>query len=287
MGEVTQIGWCHKTKSMWHGCTKVSDGCKNCYAARDAVRFPGRRGIWGPNGTRVVSANWQEYIAWNRKARSEGVAYRVFPSLCDPFEDFQGYMTDKHGNIFDATMGYIRRLWFEDVAMKTPSLRHLLLTKRPGNILPFWPVMESAGDIAPFPGMPGPLGQPLPAVRKAGMNNIWLGTSVENQEMADKRIPELVKCRSLSPVLWLSIEPLLGPIEFKSLKGIDWAIIGGESGPNHRECDPKWFDRIAEQCMDSGVKVFVKQDSGPNPGFKGRLSDHLWSLKEIPSDSVA
>lgn len=115
------------------------------------------------------------------------------------------------------------------------SIDWLVLTKRPENI----PRM-----------LLGP---------EAFHENVWLGTSVENQAAADERIPALLKCRKNSPVLWLSVEPLLGPVDFKSLEGIDWVIVGGESGPGARPCDLAWIRSIVEQCKDAGVPCFVKQ----------------------------
>lgn len=88
---------------------------------------------------------------------------------------------------------------------------------------------------------------------------IWLGTTAENQEMADKRIPELLKIPAA--VRFLSCEPLLGPIELgkDALAGIHWIIAGGESGKHARPCNVDWIRGIVRQCMAANVPVFVKQ----------------------------
>jgi len=127
--------------------------------------------------------------------------------------------------------------------------------------------------------------------------NIILLTSVENQEQADKRIPELLKipavCRGLS------LEPQLGPVDLVSKKGtaanrsswiakqsnepnIHWLIIGGESGPNAREMGLGWIHSLVAQADAAGVPVFVKQDSGKKSGLQGCIPDEIWNRKEFP-----
>ena len=93
MGDVTKIQWCHHTFNPWRGCSKVHTGCLNCYAEKEATRFPANRGIWGPHGTRVRAADsmWSKPIAWNKAAEACGERRRVFcASLADVFETFDG-----------------------------------------------------------------------------------------------------------------------------------------------------------------------------------------------------
>src|SRR5690606_12502626 len=98
--------------------------------------------------------------------------------------------------------------------------------------------------------------------------NVWLGCSVSDQATADAMIPELLKCRDLTPVLFVSAEPLLGPIDLPEYlgrlrvtheRGIDFAIVGGESGPHARPCNLRWIRSIRDQCKAAGVPCFVKQ----------------------------
>jgi len=151
-------------------------------------------------------------------------------------------------------MDDVRRRLF-NLIDKTPYLDWLLLTKRPENIQQMWPV-EISG-------------------KKLHRENVWLGTSIENQEWAQKRIPVLIDCRQLSPVLFLSCEPMVGPVDlhkylFVGPEGgweyegsrrnfLNWVIAGGESGPNARACDPAWFRSLRDQCRDADVPFHFKQ----------------------------
>jgi protein gp37 len=130
-------------------------------------------------------------------------------------------------------------------------------------------------------------GWPLP--------NVWLGVSAENQEQADERIPELLN--TPAAVRWLSCEPLLEPVDLASHKaieadgtftgwriphGIDWAVVGGESGSGARACHVGWIRSIVRQGQVARVPVFVKQGSGPRPGMPTG-DPELDGLKEYPN----
>lgn len=134
--------------------------------------------------------------------------------------------------------------------------------------------------------------------------NVWFGVTVENQGMADKRIPELL--RIPSKVRWLSVEPLLEDIDIQSAFGknlgcgdapadpectecgyltrkVDWVVVGGESGNKRRDCGTAAIANVAAQCLDAVVPVFVKQDCHRLPGHQGRLVDEIWNLKQFPT----
>jgi len=129
---------------------------------------------------------------------------------------------------------------------------------------------------------------------------VWLGTSVENQAAADERIPHLLA--TPAAVRFLSVEPLLGPVDFSrwlpirhstglapwvpdgDRRDLHWVIVGGESGPGARPMDLAWARSLIEQCRAARVPVFVKQDSGPKPGRQGRIPDNLW-VKEYPKSN--
>lgn len=290
MAENTKIEWANCTFNPWIGCTKVSPACSHCYAERDMdLRY--KKAKWGPSGTRVVTSreNWMKPLKWDREAAAAGVRPRVFcSSLADVFEDWQGPMMSSGkdsvilGKDYRASTGD-NRLTMADVRAKlfelidaTPHLDWLLLTKRPENILRMWPSYESDARDGTRDYRPGELG----GLR---MDNVWLATSVENQEYADKRIPELLKCRDLVPVLFLSCEPLLGEVDlectpwpdgstrtvddisdgFDPLRfvngHIDWVIAGGESGAFARPSKAEWFRSLREQCKSAGVPFFFKQ----------------------------
>lgn len=282
MGANSKIEWCHHTMNPFRGCTRVHTGCLNCYAERMSKRNPAVLGVWGAEGTRVVAAEktWLEPLKWDKAAAKAGERHRVFcASLADVFEDWQGTMVDSDETELCVCHGcgrwkhYVaycpedcheerlpRRLTMPDVRRRlfdlidvTPNLDWQLVTKRPENISRMWP-----GGF-----------------RK----NVWLLTSVSNQETADAMIPPLLQCRNLSPVLGLSMEPLVGPVEFsdvtnrsdavqqlgkKAFSGISWVIVGGESGPQARPMRAEWAIDIRNQCQAAGVPFFFKQGSQAN-----------------------
>jgi protein gp37 len=133
--------------------------------------------------------------------------------------------------------------------------------------------------------------------RNYSFENVWLGVSCENQEEADKRIPFLLELRDLFPILFVSAEPLLGPIDFWDAHyrypdrswgsafgwgdGIKWVIVGGESGPNYRPMNHKWADDIRQECEAADVSFFMKQDAGIRPGVYDDLPSNL-KIREFP-----
>jgi len=218
---------------------------------------------------------------------------RVFcASLADVFEAWDGPMVDSWGTELcichecGTFMHYSsreckpgctcdrapRRLTMQDVRARlfrliddTPNLDWLVLTKRPENIAKMMPAVG-----LPDAGVPGTLG------RRIMLPNLWLGTSVENQTAANERIPHLL--RVPAAVRFLSVEPMLGPVDLEpflayppfhenykmtfganDFRGIDWCIIGGESGPRARPCNVSWIRSVVEQCKAAEVPVFVKQ----------------------------
>jgi protein gp37 len=282
MAQDSKIEWTTHTFNPWRGCTKVSAGCKNCYADTLSKRNPSVLGIWGPKGTRVIASEsmWREPIKWNDDAKKRGVRERVFcASLADVFEGWETMPVGVYSMIRNARARLFRLI------EATPSLDWLLLTKRPENIIK--QVREVYDDCLVEPG------KWLPA-------NVWLGTSVENQATADERIPHLL--RVPAAVRFLSMEPLLMPVNIRSIEiddevrtvlfpltgevifegrnepaplkggGIHWVIVGGESGPNARPCNIDYIRSVVEQCWVAGVPVFVKQ-------LGARLVDH-----RIPAD---
>lgn len=266
MGASTLISWTDSTFNCWSGCSKVHTGCKFCYAEVNySVKMRGVK--WGPNGTRVKTANWSDPLKWNKQAAKEGVRKRVFcASLADVFEDWTGPIHNHKGEVLmkqfgtlgtivtQVTMDDLRRDLFMLIDA-TPNLDWQLLTKRPENVrrmlVPH--CLETVrGHVSQNEG---------DGKRIRGRENIWLGTSVSDQETAEQWLPKLLKNRDLAKVLFLSVEPLVGPIEFDLdlLRHLDWLIIGGESGHHARPCDVRWIRNIIGQCRGVGVPCFVKQ----------------------------
>lgn len=237
MGRTTKIQWTDHTFNPWWGCTKVSPGCKNCYAERDAKRYG--HDVWGPGKDRrlMSDAYWDEPLKWDRDAAAAGCRPRVFcASMADVFDE-------------DAPPYQLARLWI--LIRQTPNLDWLLLTKRPENFSSLLPV--DWGD---------------------GWPNVWLGTSVESQRYADERIPHLLDTSAV--VHFLSCEPILGPVDLRNwltydwrpiepgeeMNRVDWVIVGGESGPGAgsvRPFDLAWARTLRDQCLTAGVSFFMKQ----------------------------
>jgi protein gp37 len=223
MAEFSPIEWTDHTFNPWWGCTKVSLGCKHCYAETWARRYG--QGLWGQQAPRRLfgDQHWAQPARWNRQAEAQQRHFRVFcASMSDVFED--------HPDVDDAR----QRLW--QVIAETPHLDWLLLTKRPENIMPM---------------LPTPWRLHLPP-------NIWLMTSVENQEQAEQRIPLLLSVPA--HVHALSVEPLLAPVDLAAwLPSLHWVIVGGESGHNARPMHPAWVRTLRDQCNTADVAFFFKQ----------------------------
>lgn len=305
MAEKTKIQWADSTWSPWRGCQHAllpdgteHPGCAHCYAERQSKRNPRLFGSWGPQGVRVVNANWRTPLDWDRKAAQARERRFVFPSMCDVFEDFEGHVLTTSGAVIadcracghtgplginaclpphchacgggDVGVGSLagtRKLFFQ-LTDVTPHLDWLILTKRPQNVLRMWPDVDVRCAIRDPDGrLENPHGH-----RRA---NVYLGVSVSDQKTADALIPELLKLRELVAKLFVSAEPLLGPVDLsrwttRTLRdgsrvtskphGIDLVIVGGESGQSARPCDVRWIRDLIAQCRAaSGVRAFCKQ----------------------------
>jgi protein gp37 len=242
VGENSGIEWTHHTFNPWTGCTRVSPGCDHCYAAAFARRNPSTFGSWEPGAPRKRTSprNWYQPIIWNRRAAEAGERHRVFcASMADVFDN-------------QAPEAWRLDLW--ELIHRTPHLDWLLLTKRPQNMARMLPQPATLG----FPAW----GQ--------GWPNVWLGTTAENQAEADRRIPHLLAVPAATR--FLSCEPLLGPVDLSAWwknnvpcgsywhpNGLNWVIVGGESGPEARPSHPDWFRSLRDQCAAAGVPFFFKQ----------------------------
>lgn len=233
MAENSKIEWTHHTFNPWIGCTRVSPACDHCYAETWANRYGTVE--WGTGKPRKLTSesNWQQPIKWNRQAELTGERKRVFcASLAD---------------VFDNEVDPAWRIRLFALIEKTPHLDWLLLTKRIGNARKMLP-LDWGGPACP---------------------NVWLGISVVTQQEADRDIPKLIE---LEPhVSFLSMEPLLEPVDLHmpwikeangtitKISGIDWVIIGGESGNDARPMKPEWARSLRDQCIEAGVPFHFKQ----------------------------
>ena len=221
MATVTTIEWTEQTWNPVTGCTKVSQGCKHCYAERLAERF------WGERPFTEV------------RLHRERLAYPV--SIRRPTKFFVNSMSDLFHE--DVPERFISEVF--EVMAGTPRHVFQVLTKR----------SERLAELAPhLPWRP----------------NIWMGVSVEDQRVVS-RIDHL---RAVpAHIRFLSLEPLIGPLDGLQLGGIHWVIVGGESGPGSRAMDAAWVRSIRRQCRAARVAFFFKQWGGFAKKRTGRELD--------------
>ncbi|KWN77098.1 phage Gp37/Gp68 family protein [Burkholderia stagnalis] len=281
MSENSKIEWTDHTFNPFIGCTKVSPGCDHCYAEH-LMDTRMHKVMWGPRGERVrtSASTWRQPVRWNARHAeffaAHGRRQRVFcASLADVFD-----------NAVDPAW---RRDLFALIA-STPNLDWLLLTKRIGN----------AGDMI----VDALLQQPgLTAAPKWPWQNVWLGATIVNQTEANRDIPKLLEVPAR--VRFLSMEPLLGPVNLQSIPAnlsvvegaddgydwfdaltgqgitpngrqevdenpayprLDWVIVGGESGHGARPMHPAWAADLRNQCARAGVPFLFKQHGEWVPG---------------------
>ncbi|MBF0135085.1 MAG: phage Gp37/Gp68 family protein [Magnetococcus sp. DMHC-1] len=223
MGKNSKIDWTHHTFNPWWGCEKVSTGCDHCYAQIWAARMGMR--IWGHDAERRFfgDQHWREPLRWNQSAERQQERQKVFcSSMADVFEERKDLDPLRE------------RLW--SLIANTPWLDWLLVTKRP----------ECVPKMVPW-------NNDWPA-------HVWLGTTAENQECAMHRLPYLLD--TPAKVRFVSCEPLVGAVDLGPWigpNGLDWVIAGGESGARARPMQPKWVEKIYQQCKKAGVSFFFKQ----------------------------
>lgn len=232
MSTKTSIEWTERTWNPITGCTKVSQGCKNCYAETIANRFWGDRKF---TDVRCHADRLDEPLHWRKPCR-------IFVnSMSDLFHE------DVPFEFIDKVM--VRSLW-------TPHI-YQVLTKRPARMLEW--SKEAERRIWKLNDKPVGMTWPLP--------NVWFGVSVENQETANERIPLLIQ--TPAEIRWVSAEPLLEAVVLTEwLPKLDWVVVGGESGPHARPFNINWARQLIAQCKDAGVAVFMKQ-CGSNPQLTG------------------
>lgn len=240
MAEGTGIEWTQATWNPVAGCTPVSPGCLNCYAARMALRLESI--AVGACNKYAGTAKLQNGrpVFTGRINLDEG-ALELPRRWRRPRLIFVNSMSDLfHDKVPDE---YVKRVF----AVMNECAQHTfqVLTKRPERALAMSEGLRWA-------------------------NNIWMGTSVENAMYLDRvrtlqRIP--------SKVRFLSCEPLLGPLRRIPLDGVHWVIVGGESGPGSRSMAREWVEQIRDQCLGSDVAFFFKQWGGVQKSRTGREID--------------
>lgn len=222
-----------------HFCVKISDGCKNCYSSRMQPRF---------NTFEFVAKNRDKLELWLDENKLLEVVRRTIPTKyfwCDMTDMFLDDYTDE----------WILKCL--DAMRVTPHHIHQILTKRPERMCDLFqrlrlnPIGRDFWFVDPKAVNIGRSFMPL-------MTHVWVGVSVENQSMADRRLPWLL--RTPAAARWVSYEPALGPVRFRNfLPGINWIVVGGESGPGARPFDVRWARDTIAQCQVASVPCFVKQ----------------------------
>lgn len=223
MARNSKIEWTGSTWNPVTGCTKISAGCKNCYAERMALRLQAAGVTNYRNGFRLTlhEHTLKIPLSWRQ-----------------PKMIFVNSMSDLFHK--DVPLEFISRIF--GVMCQAPNHRFQVLTKRSKRLLEL------------SPSLPWP-------------QNVWMGVTVENAGYTF-RIDHLKQTNAA--IKFISFEPLLGPISHLDLEGIDWVIVGGESGPGARPMNPKWVIDIRDQCLAAHVPFFFKQWGGVNKKKTGR-----------------
>ena len=268
------IAWTEKTWSPVTGCTKVSAGCKNCYAEREV------EGRWSKNPKSVffgraftdVQVHENQLMApmkWKE-------AHRIF--VCP------------RGDLFHESVSFEFLDWVFATMALASQHTFQVLTKRPERMLEYIAkhtqdgVMVRAARDVLTTTMPMPKGHQIQPFQWP-LPNVWLGVTVENQEAADERIPLLLQ--TPAAVHWISVEPMLGAVsctvpfdgnrvdmlqrEFPGHPNLHWVVSGGESGPNARPMHPDWARGLRDQCAAVAVPFLFKQwgEWGPHQARAG------------------
>jgi len=224
VGANSAIEWTEATWNPLTGCTKVSPGCRNCYAERMSVRL---RAMGQPNYANGFRLTLHE------KALELPLNWRKSQTI------FVNSMSDLFHK--DVPEDFILRVF--DVMARAHWHRFQVLTKR----------AERLAELSPrIPWRP----------------NVWQGVSVESG--AYRHRMDSLRQTGAS-VKFLSLEPLLGPLPGLDLSGMDWVIVGGESGPGARPMSPEWVLDIRDQCRAANLAFFFKQWGGVNKKKAGRL----------------
>ena len=282
MGENSKISWTDHTFSPWIGCSKVSGGCANCYAERADNHYSPAVPHWGKGvpRRRTSGAYWRKPDRWNKKAAAAGSPALVF---CSSQSDW----LDDEIPIF----------WLADLLHlidKNRNLVWILLSKRPE----FWEMRLrhclaealAGGDLGPRHMIREWLAGRPPA-------HVWIGTTAEDQENANKRIPSLL--RIPAAIRFLSCEPLLGEIVFEpywmggyeSCKGdhpqqIQWIIAGGETGPKARPAPLVAARGLRDQALLFGAAFLFKQWGEWLGGFQDGSPEATAQLHNLGGESV-
>ncbi|MCC7395143.1 MAG: DUF5131 family protein [Sphingomonadaceae bacterium] len=232
----SEIEWTDVTWNPVAGCSIASSGCTNCYAMRMAARL---QAMGHPKYKGTTRKSGGRYVWTGRVNIDEGSLYAP-AEWRKPKRIFVNSMADLfHQDVPDH---FIKRVW--EVMLSCPQHHFQVLTKRPGRMAD----MFASGSLK-------------------NIVNVWVGTSVESAEFSD-RVEQLKRIKDST--LFISFEPLIGRIAEIDLRGVHWAIVGGESGPRSRPMEEEWVERLFHICRRDDVAFFFKQWGGRNKKAAGR-----------------
>lgn len=311
----SKIEWCDHTFSAWEGCTKVSPGCANCYAETRNNRYHGGEN-WGPGAPRKIrsDAYWKEPLKWNAEAANQKLVSESFGKSHERPRVFCSSLADWLDE--EGPLNQLSRLL--ELIHKTPNLDWLLLTKRPqafqqrvlmaGMEMMGYVDGQRSNEPEAFSTVTEDIIESVLGWSKLDTRppNVWIGTTVEDQQRAEERIPHLLNIPA--KIRFISCEPLLGPVDLSAIKlgeicsccdeeitgnafaaaahcsccvegdeaicwgGLHWVICGGESGPKARPMREQWATSLRDQCKAAGVAFFMKQMGGTK-SKRGDLTD--------------
>lgn len=247
MGDKSRIEWTDATWNPVTGCSKVSPGCAHCYAETLALtRLAGKSGYPGLPWT---PENAVANVVLRHDRLDLPLRWRA------PRRIFVNSMSD----LFHELVPLDFLCWAFTTMAATPRHTYQVLTKRPERMARLM-ASVAAGAI-------GWTEWPLP--------NVWIGTSIENDRFAGRA--DDLRAVPGSWTRFISAEPLLGPLPSLDLTGIDWLIVGGESGPEHRPINPEWVRDLRDRAVAAGVAFLFKQWGGRTPKAGGReLDGRTW-----------
>lgn len=248
MGDRSAIEWTDATRNPVTGCSKVSPGCAHCYAETLSLRFGWTPERWTPANAAVNVRLRPERLGQPRTWRQPRMVF--VNSMSDLFHE-------------RVPFEYIDRVFA--VMVETPRHTYQILTKRPDRM------QKYARRFARAHG--------------GTLANVWLGVSIENNRWVERA--DLLRM-SPAAVRFISAEPLLGPLDRLDLSGIDWIIVGGESGPHHRRMDAAWVRDLRDRAREAGVAFFFKQWGGRTPKAGGRILDgRTWDELPLAATSAS
>lgn len=242
MSVESKIEWCSATWNFLLGCRRVSAGCSNCYALFVCWRLqhnPNPKIAKAYRG--LVRKLADGTLAWTGRVNFIEDRLKLPTQWKNPMRIFVNSLSDFFHP--DVSLDVIQRAI--EVMRACPQHTFQILTKR----------SERLRELAPSIDWP---------------RNVWVGVSVEDERVL-VRIDDLREVPAA--VRFLSLEPLIGPLDRLPLAGIHWVIVGGESGPNARPMQPEWVQSIRDQCGHANVKFFFKQWGGVRKALTGRVLD--------------